>query len=201
MTQNKFLSKKIIGITGNSGSGKTTVAKIFATKHGGHAIEADKVAHGVMEPGKPAYNKVVEAFGKEIITNGKINRKKLGAIVFNDIEKRTQLENIVHPLVSEEILNEAESAKAQIVTIDAVLLVESGLHKNCDAVWLIIASEEERLKRIIERDGLSQEAAWARMRNQRDTAHIAAIAQVIIHNNGDLDDLHSQVTRNIEGVR
>lgn len=195
MTQNKMLINKvpIIGITGNSGSGKTTVCDILAS-YSGHIIDADKAAHKAMEPGKPAYIKIVSAFGPDILSSGnKIDRKKLGSIVFNDINKRTLLESIVHPLVIEDILTEISSTDALFIAIDAVLLVESGLHHHCSTVWLVTAPDEARLNRIIVRDGLSTEAAAARMRNQRDTAPIAAIAQITIQNDGDIKALHSRV--------
>ena len=200
----------IIGITGNSGSGKTTVATMLSEK-GGHKIDADITAHRIMEPGGRAYKKIVAAFGPEILDpGGGIDRGKLGQAVFSDETKRTQLENIVHPLVEEEILAEIETkSKAEaeagiqaevheksgvpFFIIDAVLLVESGLHRHCDEVWLIKAEEEERMARIIARDDLDSERAAARMRNQRDTTHIAAIAQAVIDNNGDLERLREQV--------
>jgi len=223
--RNKIRSK-IIGITGNSGSGKTTVANMI----GGHAIDADKVAHRVMEPGQVAYLKIVSAFGSEILDSDnfdkKIDRKKLGNLVFNDTSKRTLLEDIVHPIVIDEILDEInrinetneinknEINKSEInkikefqcvmdspeltFAIDAVLLVESGLHHYCDAVWLVSASPELRLNRIISRDNLSEEAAQSRMRNQRDTAHIAAIADAIIVNDGDFESLKSQIINESE---
>ena len=186
-------SKKVIGITGNSGGGKTTVCKIIDGM-GYKSIDCDEISHRVMLSGQSAFVKIVEAFGKEILgTDGQIDRKKLGAIVFGDEGKRTLLESIVHPIVIEQVLDELAAADSDCVIVEAVLLVESGLHKYCDAVWLVTASEEERLKRIIARDNLSVEAAQARMRNQRDTAHIAEIAQAIIVNDGDLELLQWQV--------
>ena len=186
-------NKKIIGITGNSGSGKTTVANILKDM-GGHAIDADTVAHGVMDVGKPAYKKIISAFGDEILdTCGKIDRAKLAKIVFNDVKRRTQLEKIVHPMIMDEILAELEQSDAPIVAVDAVLLVEGGLHHHCDAIWLITAQEEKRLRRITTRDNLSSEAAEARMRNQRDTTHISELAQAVIKNDGDLSFLTSQI--------
>ena len=189
MTQNKL----VIGITGNSGSGKTTVAAMIEAC-GGYAINADIVAHRVMEPGKPAYKKIVAVFGPDILgVHDKIDRKKLGIIAFNDAKKRTQLEHIVHPLVIDEILAETAAADTTFVGIDAVLLVESGLHHHCDTVWLVTASAEARLARITTRDGLDKASAESRMRNQRSTQPIAAIAHVIIYNDGDLKSLQSQV--------
>lgn len=195
MTSNKPV-KTVIGITGNSGSGKTTVAKILSAK-GGYAIDADIIAHKVMEPGQRAYKKIVAAFGPDILgQDSKIDRKKLGQVVFDDPEKRTQLETIVHPLVKEEILSEIEALATNYKTyivIDAVLLVESGLHHYCDVVWLIKAEEKTRKTRITARDNLNEQRAAARMRNQRDTSHIVKIAQAVIENDGDLADLEKKV--------
>jgi len=194
MMQNDQL---IIGITGNSGSGKTTVAKILETV-GGYAIDADIVAHRVMEPDQSAYKKIVAVFGPDILGHeGKIDRKKLGAVVFADEKKRTQLENIVHPLVIDEILKEIAHVNAAFIVVDAVLLVESGLYRHCDAVWLITAPKEDRQKRIIARDDLSQEAAQARMHNQRDTGPIAAVSQTVICNDGSLSTLEALVNESL----
>ena len=196
----KRSEKTIIGLTGNSGSGKTSVAEILH-ELGAFAIDADKIAHKVMQAGQAAYQEIIAAFGTEILQKqseekpAPIDRKKLGAIVFNNAEKRTQLEDIVHPIVCEKILAEAAASKSAIVVIDAVLLVESGLHHHCDAVWLITAPEDQRLKRIITRDSLSIEAAEARMRNQRDTTKIAKIAQSIIQNTGTKSELKQKTIK------
>ena len=197
MTQNK----RIIGITGNSGSGKTTVANII-TEGCGHKINADNIVHKLMEPNQMAYKKIVAAFGPHILDDSiaespaPINRKKLRQIVFTDEEKRTKLESILHPMVIEEVLSEIAAVNASLITVDAVLLVESGLHHHCDELWLVTAPADIRLERITSRDNLSGEDAQTRMRNQRDTAHIAAIADVIIENNTDnIESLKSQIQK------
>jgi len=186
-------NKTLIGITGNSGSGKTTVCKIL-NDMGFYTIDCDTLSHAILRSGEFAYTKVVEAFGTEILTSSQeIDRKKLGAVVFADQSKRTLLESIVHPVVIDRVLKEAEATDSKYIAIDAVLLVESGLHNHCNAVWLVTADEKQRLARITVRDELSQDAAQARMRNQRDTAHIAELASEIITNDGDLDILQWQV--------
>lgn len=193
VTNKKVTHKRVIGITGNSGSGKTTVANILAAK-GATAIEADKVAHKAFEKGTPTYKKIISAFGPGILgQDEEISRKKLGALVFSDTKKRTQLESIVHPFVTEEILKIIEESHSSLIVIDAVLLVEAGLNKHCDIVWLVRADENLRLKRITTRDNLDKQAAEARMRNQRDTQHIPAISQGIIENDGDMAALNSQI--------
>jgi len=195
------LNKILIGITGNSGSGKTTVCKILK-EMGFYTIDCDIISHTVLSPEESAYVQVVNAFGTEILTdNKKIDRKKLGSIVFADESKRTLLEAIVHPIVIDEALKEVDVTDSKFVAIDAVLLVESGLHHHCNAVWLVTADEKERLSRIVARDSLSEEAAQARMRNQRDTAHIAELASEIISNNGDLEILQWQVKTAIQKLQ
>ena len=185
MTQNK-----VIGITGNSGSGKTTVCAILA-EHGGDVINADAVTHRLMEQGTAVYKKIVSAFGTGILDENKIDRKKLGTIVFNDEKKRTQLENIIHPAVVDEILSSIKNSRAPFTALDVVLLIESGLNKHCDAVWLVTAPEDMRLSRIISRDSLSEEAADARMRNQRNVPPEAADRLII--NDGNIENLEKQV--------
>lgn len=198
MTQSN--RKIIIGITGNSGSGKTTISEILG-KMGGHAINADTVAHQVMAKGRKAYKKIVAAFGTEILDpSEEIDRKKLGSIVFSDEEKRTLLERIVHPIVREEIISQVEDADASFIAIDAVLLVEGGLNEVCDFVWLVTAEEDKRRKRIIFRDNLSRERADARMRNQRDVRPIGDIADVVIQNDGDLEDLEVQIEAALRNI-
>jgi len=194
-------NKTLIGITGNTGSGKTTVCKILKDM-GFYTIDCDVISHAVLSPGESAYTKVIGAFGTEIVAdNGEIDRRKLGSVVFSDHDKRTLLESIVHPAVIDRALDEAAMADSKYIVIDAVLLVESGLHHRCDAVWLVTADEKERLARIINRDNLNQEAAQARMRNQRDTAQIAKLASEIITNDGDLDILQWQVKTAVQKLQ
>ena len=169
---------------------------------GFYAIDCDIISHSVLSPGEPAYTKVVDAFGTEILTDKQvIDRKKLGAVVFANQNKRSLLESIVHPIVIDKVLKEVASANFDYIAIDAVLLVESGLHHHCSAIWLVSAAENERLARITARDQLSQDAAQARMRNQRDTSHIAKLASEIIVNDGDLEILQWQVKSAVQRLK
>ena len=189
---------KIIGITGNSGSGKSTVSQML-TQMGGASIDADTLAHEAILPGQPAYGEILAKFGPDILgPDNKIDRKKLGAIVFNNPGKRTALEQIIHPRVIDRISEKIEVFKVNglpFIVIDAVLLIESGLHKICDYVWLITASAENRLRRITVRDNLEPEAAQARMRSQRDTALLMPYVNTVICNDNGLDTLRQQVER------
>ncbi|MCL1997218.1 MAG: dephospho-CoA kinase [Turicibacter sp.] len=182
---------KIIGITGNSGSGKTTVLGILE-ELGVATANADSIVHSLMELGKPVYIDILAAFGKDILAeNGQIDRKKLGALVFNDITQRSLLENIVHPHVIRTILTEIKATERPFFAIDAVLLVESNLHTYCDEVWLIKARRECVIRRITARDALTEKEISDRLRNQRDTSKIES--EVTIDNSESLECLRECV--------
>ena len=192
MIQNKIPGKFVIGLTGPTGSGKSTIAEILS-KNGCHTIIADSIVHKIMEPGQSVYKKIITAFGNDIVgENLNIDRKKLGSIVFNNQKDRTKLENIIHPVVIDKIINEVKKCKPDIVVVEAILLVESNLHLYCDVVWLVTASEIKRKDRIISRDGIDESTAEARMRNQRDLQPIMDIADCIIYNDSDIQNLREQ---------
>ena len=179
----------IIGITGISGSGKTTVTRILA-QMGGYTVEADPLAHELMKKGKPVYKDIVAAFGTGILDgNGEIHRPALGKIVFEDKEKLAELEGIIHPQVA--TLTMAMIAQARITgrykfaVIDAPLLIEAGMHKHCHSCWLVTASHPVRLARIMARDNITKEAAEKRLSSRPGDDALKPYADVIIENNGD----------------
>jgi len=173
---------KIIGLTGSSGSGKSTVARMLS-EMGAHVIDVDKAGHRVIAPGGAAFAEVVAAFGTA-------ERKELGAIVFADEAKRRLLEGIVHPLMVREVAEEARKVQGLCV-IDAALLFEMGLDGVCDEVWLVKADAGVMLERIVARDGVGKEAAEARLRSLREKD--VGVAQVVIVNNGSLGELRGVV--------
>jgi len=182
---------KIIGLTGNSGSGKTTVSKILS-ENGGWIIDADKIAHENMLKGNVTYDEIIETFGKSILSSDdEIDRKKLGAIVFSDNEKLNQLNQICFKHILKKISNEIDSVistskkcdKFNFIVIDAPLLIESGLNKIADETWVVCAAYETRLNRIMKRDNISRTYAENRLNNQTPQAELASLADVIIENN------------------
>jgi len=195
MTQNN----KIIGVTGITGSGTSTVTALLSEIFGGFVICADKLAHEVMLKGQPAYDKVLDNFGKEVLDcSGEINRKALGAKVFGNRKKLAVLESIIHP----EVIAKTHELLAQAVgfpfsVIDAPLLIESGMHKICHWVWLVTADNDIRLQRIQSRDGIDRETAVRRLKSRTGDDFLRPYAHAIIENNSDIVSLRQVVERNI----
>jgi len=190
---------KIIGVTGISGSGKTVITRMLQ-KMGGFAIEADPLAHSLMKKGQPAFNEILAAFGEEIIGgDGEISRQELGKLVFEEREKLSRLEAIIHPKViakTAQLIAEAENTgQYKFAIIDAPLLIEAGMHKMCNSCWLITADHNIRLERITARDNISKEAAQKRLASRNGDEALRPHADVIIENNGNsITELREKIT-------
>ena len=188
----------IIGVTGISGSGKTTVTRILA-ELGGFTVEADPLAHLLMRKGQSAYHDIVAAFGTGILDKtGEINRPALGKLVFEDREKLTQLEGIIHPkvaaLTAALIADARTTGRYKFAVIDAPLLIEAGMHKTCHSCWLVTASHEKRLARIMSRDNITAEAATKRLASRTGDEALRPYADIIIENNKGLTALKELVS-------
>ncbi len=187
MKQNKI---KTIGITGSSGSGKSTICQYLKTK-GAFIIDADKISHYLTKPGKICYNEIVSEFGYDILSSdGSINRKKLASIVFNDPQKLERLNEITHKKIIEEILsikNEITEGCTEYdyIVIDAPLLIETGLYKSCDFVWLVCADYEKRIERITKRDGISRKKTEERFNNQTSFEILKKFSNEILDNSDE----------------
>lgn len=186
----------VIGLTGSIGTGKSTVAKMFK-QLGIPVIDADEIARLVVEPGKEAYEKIVETFGEDILQKDRtLDRKKLGAIVFNDEEKRKQLNGIVHPAIRKEMLRQRDEyleQHAPCVVLDIPLLYESKLEHFVDKVIVVKTSPEVQLERISARDDLSKEEALKRINAQIDVAKKAEWADAVIDNDGTIEETERQL--------
>jgi dephospho-CoA kinase len=184
------------GLTGGIASGKSTVAGMLR-ELGFPVIQADRLAHQVMEPGQPAYTEVVSVFGDTILDSDKrVNRSRLAAIVFNDHEKLTQLNGIIHPRVEEEMLRQfaelAQSGKHAATFVEAALIFEAGLHKKLDGVVVAWCLPEQQLARLMER-GLSEAEAGKRIAAQLPVAAKLALATEKIDCSGPLEETRRQV--------
>jgi dephospho-CoA kinase len=192
------------GLTGGIASGKSTVAAMLR-ELGFPVIEADRVAHQVMEPGQPAYNEVVSVFGDAILDSDKrINRSSLAAIVFNDHEKLAQLNGIIHPQVEQEMLRMfaelAQSGKHAAAFVEAALIFEAALHKKLDGVVVAWCLPQQQLARLMER-GLSEVEAGKRIAAQMPVAAKTALATAKIDCSGRLDETRRQVEAFAERLR
>lgn len=157
---------KVIGLTGGSGSGKSTVASALE-KNGAFIIDCDKIAHQNMAKGGIAYDDIVACFGSGILApDGEIDRKKLGAIVFEDKNKLEGLNKITHGYIAQRVRELVLRSAADITVIDAPLLHKAGLDSLCDEVWLTDAPRSVRLERIMQRDLITREQAESRLKNQ-----------------------------------
>ncbi len=189
---------KVIGLTGGTGCGKTTICSILE-KHNAYIIDADKIAHSVIKKGEKAYFEIISYFGIDILDNSEqINRKKLGEIVFSDKEKLDYLNQITHKYIIKKIINEIDDIKAKniykYIVIDAPLLIETNLHKIVDTVWIVHCSLKTRLKRLKKRDNLPEDIIIKRINSQTDFNQNKKFANFIIFNEDDsnLEDIIKQ---------
>ncbi len=186
---------KIIALTGGIGTGKSTVSNLFKEK-GVTVVDLDQLVRDLQKPGKDVYNRIVETFGKTILTeDGEIDRKKLGEIVFADPVKREKLNKIVHPKVLSELkdrLFKLEKKGEKLIVVEIPLLYELGLQKLFDAVILVYAPEDVQLKRIMTRDSLSEQEAINRINSQISIEEKRKRAKYIIDNSGSLENTRQQ---------
>jgi len=173
-----------VGLTGGIATGKSTVARIFATL-GATILDADEIAHRLVEKGAPAYEAVARAFGEEILApDGVINRSRLGRIIFSDPEKRAVLESILHPLIRKEEANLvellADTGQGRIAVSNAALLIETGFYRDYHRVVVVHCAAEVQLDRILKRDALTEDESRARVAAQMDTKEKLKVAHYAI---------------------
>ncbi len=191
-----------VGLTGGIASGKSTVSAIL-TELGAVVIDADRLAREVVAKGTAGLDRVIEAFGPEILLeDGEMDRAAVGRIVFEDAEKRRLLESIVHPLVFERYAAlEAAAPGDAIVVHDIPLLAESGRVADFDAVIVVDAPHETQVDRLLRDRGMTREDAEARIAAQATREQRRAIATYVIENTGTREDLRQRVTEVFEQLR
>lgn len=186
----------VIGLIGGIGTGKSEVARILG-ELGAVVIDADKVGHEVYAPQTEAWSEIVRTFGSQVLkVSGEVDREKLGSIVFGDLEKMARLNAITHPAITERIrrrLQELEQQGTQAVVLEAILLMESPLAELVEEVWVTIAPEEQVVERLARRSGLSAVDVQCRSGMQPPFSLTAKSAQVVIENQGGLDELEDKV--------
>jgi dephospho-CoA kinase len=188
---------KVIGLTGNIACGKSVVASLLEDL-GAKVIDADDIARKVVEPKEPAWNEIVDVFGKIILNpDNSINRKALGEIIFNDDQKRNILNDITHPKIIQKVRETVETYQnenVEVVIIEAALIVEKGGLKDLIEGLIVVTSDEEsQIERLIKRNGLSKEEALSRINSQMPTQEKVLHADYVIDNSGTIDKTQYQV--------
>lgn len=209
---------KILGITGGVGAGKSTILSYLFERYGARVILADEVGHMVQEPGEECYRKIVEQFGKEILCeedagrgliseNNKtktayeqprIDRQKLGALVYTDRCAMEQLNQLVHPAVKawvrKEIATEQQKNEVPFVVVEAALLLEDGYDQICDEIWYIYTEPQVRIQRLMASRGYSAEKIQNIMNNQMQDAEFRSRCDLTIDNSSDfMENTYEQI--------
>jgi dephospho-CoA kinase len=187
----------LVGLTGGMGSGKSLAAKFFA-EQGAHIIDADQLSRELVRPGHPALKEIVDVFGEDILDpSGNLDRELLAKNIFEDTEKKSALEAILHPKVivreQEIYLSISTSDPSAIVIVDAALLIESGNYKNVDKVIVVQSREEQQVQRILSRGSQSYDQAIARIKNQMNFEEKSKYADYILDNQSQPEDLRQKV--------
>jgi dephospho-CoA kinase len=188
---------RLVGLTGGIGTGKSTVASMFAAR-GVPIIDADLLARDVVAPGQPAHADIAAAWPGVVAADGRIDRKRLAAVVFGDAAARARLEAITHPRIqslSRERADALAAAGHPFALYEASLLVESGRHRELDGLIVVTASPATQLERAVRRDGTSEAEARARLAAQLPQEAKLRVATHVIDNDGDLAATEAQVDR------
>jgi dephospho-CoA kinase len=191
---------KLVGLTGGIATGKSTVAHLIAER-GIPIVDADQLAREAVEPGEPALAEIARLWPQILLGDGRLDRKRLGAIVFADPEARRRLEAILHPRISELCDARAAALAAaghKLAFYEASLLVETGRHRDFDGLVVVTASPEAQITRAMARDHLTRDQARARIDAQLPMADKVAVATHVIDNSGEPAATAAQVARLLE---
>lgn len=185
----------LVGLTGGIGSGKSTVARLLE-KRGAVVFDADLLAREAVEPGTPGHAAVIERFGADVLApGGELDREALASIVFADPAARRDLEQIVHPEVRRLFAEGSEAYRDtdRVVVFSAPLLVETGMHTAFEIVVVVSATVATQIERLMRQRGMSEPSIRARIDAQAPLEDKAAAADILVDNEGSLDELESQV--------
>jgi dephospho-CoA kinase len=197
------LAVRIWGLTGNIGSGKSTVGRMLAAR-GIPVVDADQVAREVVAPGRPALREIASRFAAVLLPDGSLDRKALAARVFADPAERAALNAIVHPRIAEEVatrMAELAAGGEEVAVYEAALIVENALQHGLDGLIVVTAPAQAQVARLRMRDNMSEEEARARIDSQLPAAEKARQATVVIDNAGSEEELAAQVEQLVDRLR
>lgn len=188
----------LIGLTGGIGSGKSTVSG-YLEKQGITVVDADKISRLVVMPGSEALDEIKDVFGEEyILPDGNLDRKKLGRYVFSDRTALWKLNYIMSNRIGQEIDRQIKASTTDITVLDAATLIESGYDTLVDALWIVDADDEVRIKRVMERDGATRQEVLDRMGNQMTREERLARECTVIDNSGSVEETYANVKRALD---
>ena len=184
---------KIISITGGVGSGKSEVLEILESEFDAKIIKADEVAHQLMEPGKKGYQHVIGALGDSFLNkDGSIDRKKLAALIFQNKDAVEKMNEIIHPMAWDEIFYEVNHSDKEIIVVEAALYDDE--HNGMfDEIWYVYTSVQNRIRRLMESRGYSEEKCRGIMANQASEDDYRSFATRVLDNNGSIEDIKRQI--------
>ena len=195
---------RVIGLTGGIGSGKSTASQYLA-ELGAVIIDADRIGQEAYRPNTKTWRELIKTFGNRILAaDNTIDRKKLGAIVFGKREELARLNAVIHPQITRVIKKEIENCRRQgisVIVLDAPVLFEADAKSLVNEVWVVVSNEENVIKRAMSRTGLPEEQIRARIRSQMANEERIKRAQVVIHNDGTVEELREKVKTLWERVK
>lgn len=195
------ISKRIIGITGGIGTGKTTVSNYLANTYNLPVLDADIYAREAVELDSPILDDIFKRYGNKIqLPDGSLDRKALGEIIFNNPDEKLWLEKKIHPIVRDRFLREMEQLKSDTIVLVIPLLFEAGMSDLVTEIWVVSSDRTEQIKRIQERDRLDRQQAEARINSQLPLSQKIAAADVVLDNSSSLDALLKKVDRIIRNL-
>lgn len=185
----------VIGLTGGIASGKTTVANLFEQEFGIEIVDADVVARQVVEPGSAGLEQITQHFGPEVIeADGTLNRARLREIIFADPSQKEWLNNLLHPMIRKQMLQQLETVQSDYALLVIPLMVENNLQSLADKVVVVDVDPETQIQRTVERDQVDQQQAEAIVASQASREQRLAIADYVIKNNTKNQKLLYQIT-------
>ncbi|CAL2030108.1 unnamed protein product [Caenorhabditis brenneri] len=190
----------IIGLAGGIASGKSHIGKYLKEKHGFDVIDCDKLAHTCYEKGSNLNQKIADHFGADIVVDGVVDRKKLGGIVFSDKQKLRELSELVWPVVRAKATEIADKSTAKVVVIEAAALIEAGWQNALAETWTVFVPAEEAVRRVVERDNLTEEQAKDRMSSQISNKERIDKSNLVLCSLWKYEETRAQVDKAVEGL-